>query len=457
MNAGFLVGSGAGFSGDRVDAAQSVVKAIAASGKPGAIIFETLAERTLALGHVARRADPEKGYEPLLEEFLAPIIPTCFRHGIAIIGNFGAANPRAAAKVVRRLACEAGHPDMRIAVVEGDDIRDSIDLSALEVYEADAGLVGDTNEIIAANVYMGARAIADALAAGAQIVITGRVADPSLAVGPLVAHFGWAWEDWDRIASATLAGHLLECGAQVTGGYFGDPGFKDVPSPENIGFPIAEVSENGDIVITKASGTGGCVNLMTVKEQIIYEIHDPASYLTPDVVLDVTGVTVEEVGPDRVFVTGAKGRPRPPTLKVTVSFPGDWLGEAEISYAGPNALARARSAAETIKKRIQMRSLDVRARLDLIGAMSVFDSDDAELDDSDRGAPREVRMRLATSSDKKSESEKCMQEVLALYCCGPAGGGGVRSRIQNRIKTVSYLVPREAVTPAFFFHGDATA
>ncbi|MGN6703761.1 MAG: acyclic terpene utilization AtuA family protein [Burkholderiaceae bacterium] len=457
MNAGFLIGSGAGFSGDRVDAPQSVVKAIADSGKPGAIIFETLAERTLALGQVARRADPGKGYEPLLEEFLAPILSTCHRHGIAIIGNFGAANPRAAAKVIRRLAREAGHPDMRIAVVEGDDIRESIDLSALDVYEADAGLVGDTDEIIAANVYMGARAIADALTAGAQIVITGRVADPSLAVGPLVAHFGWDWDDWDRIASATLAGHLLECGAQVTGGYFGDPGFKEVPSPENIGFPIAEVAENGDFVITKAPGTGGCVNLMTVKEQLLYEIHDPARYLTPDVVLDVTGVSVEEVGPDRVLVTGAKGRPRPPTLKVTVSFPGDWLGEAEISYAGPNAMGRARAAADVIRKRIGMRKLDVRARLDLIGALSVFDSEDAGLGEADRGAPQEVRMRLAVSASDKTEGEKCLQEVLALYCCGPAGGGGVRSRIQNRIKTVSYLVAREAVTPTFFFHGEATA
>lgn len=457
MNAGFLLGSGAGFSGDRVDAPQSVVKAIADSGKPGAIIFETLAERTLALGQVARRADPGKGYEPLLEEFLAPILSICHRHGIAIIGNFGAANPRAAARVVRRLAREAGHPDMRIAVVEGDDIRESIDLSALDVCEADAGLVGDIDEIIAANVYLGARAIADALTAGAQIVITGRVADPSLAVGPLVAHFGWDWDDWDRIASATLAGHLLECGAQVTGGYFGDPGFKEVPSPENIGFPIAEVAENGDFVITKAPGTGGCVNLMTVKEQLLYEIHDPASYLTPDVVLDVTNVEVKEVGPDRVLVTGAKGRPRPPTLKVTVSFPGDWLGEAEISYAGSNALARARAAADVIRKRIAMRRLDVRARLDLIGALSVFDSEDAGLGGADCGAPQEVRMRLAVSASDKTEGEKCLQEVLALYCCGPAGGGGVRSRMQNRIKTVSYLVAREAVTPTFFFHGEATA
>ena len=451
MTSTFLIGCGAGFSGDRVDAPQSVVAAIAASGKPGAIIFETLAERTLALGHVARTMDPEKGYEPLLEEFLTPILAQCYQHKIAIISNFGAANPRAAAKLVRRLAVACGCPELSIAVIEGDDIRDSIDLSKSQVWEGDAGLVGNADEIIAANVYLGAREIAAALTAGADVVITGRVADPALVVGPRVAHFGWDWKDWDKIASATLAGHLLECGSQVSGGYFADPGYKDVQALENIGFPIAEVNQEGDIVMSKAAGTGGCVNAMTVKEQILYELHDPANYLTPDVVLDITQVNIEEIGLDRVRVTGAKGKQRPPTLKATVNFPGDWLGEAEISYAGPNAYARARLAADTIRKRLQMRGLIVRKRLDIIGAMCVFDSDAGSLDDAERGDPQEVRMRLAVSSEVKSDVDKSLQEVLALYCCGPAGGGGVRSRVQNRIRTVSYLVPRDLVSPSFFF------
>lgn len=451
MSDTFLMGCGAGFSGDRVDAPQSVVAAIAASGKPGAIMFETLAERTLALGQLARLADPEKGYDPLLYAFLPPILPICLEHGIPIISNFGAANPPAAARLIRRQAESLGFSGVKIAVVSGDDVRGRIDLSLLDLWEGDAGAELRQDEVIAANAYLGARCISDALNAGAQIVVTGRVADPALALGPLVAHFGWDWHDWDRIAAGTLAGHLLECGAQVTGGYFADPGYKDVPQPENIGFPIAEVSADGGIVMTKAPGTGGLVSTRTVKEQILYEIHDPASYLTPDVILDVTGVEIKQVGPDRVRVTGAKGRAAPPSLKATVCFPGDWLGEGEITYAGPNALARARLAGDTVTKRIHMRGLDVDIRLDMIGTQSVFDSDAFDLQGSFAEPVSEVRLRVAVSGAKKELVEQSVQEVLALYCCGPAGGGGVRTRLQNRIRTASYMLPRNVVSPSFTF------
>lgn len=455
----FLMGCGAGFSGDRIDAPVSVVECIARSGRPGAIMFETLAERTLALGQVARRDDPAKGYEPLLAELVGPVLPDCIRHGIPIIGNFGAANPPAAAALLRRLAQDAGLPNVRIAVVAGDDIRETIDLERLDVWEGDAGLRGSTTEpndtpndkMVAANVYLGARQIADALLQGAQVVVTGRVADPALALGPLVAHFGWDWEDWDRLAAGTLVGHLLECGSQVTGGYYADPGYKDVPRPEAIGFPIAEVSADGSFVVTKAPGTGGLVSVRTVTEQVLYEMHDPAAYLTPDVTLDVTGIELKETGPDRVRVTGVRGWPQPPSLKATVSFPGDWLGEAEISYAGPNAMARARLAADVIGKRIELRRLPVRKRLDLIGALSVFDSDQGHLALDAAADLPEVRVRLAVSGAERLPVEQSLQEVLALLCCGPAGGGGMRSRVQNRIRTVSYLVPRNMVSPSIEF------
>lgn len=446
----FLMGCGAGFSGDRVDAPGSVVDAIARSGHPGAIMFETLAERTLALGHVARRADPALGYEPLLAELVGPVLSACLGAGIPIIGNFGAANPPAAARLLHVLATDLGLPPPSIAVVHGDDIRDGLDLAGLEVWEGDAGLVRDGAALIAANVYLGARPIADALLAGAQIVVTGRVADPALALGPLVAHFGWAWDDWDRLAAGTLAGHLLECGSQVTGGYFADPGFKDVPRPEAIGFPIAEVSAGGAITITKAAGTGGLVSVRTVTEQVLYEMHDPAAYLTPDVTLDVTGITVRQSGPDRVSVQGARGHPAPPSLKATMSFEGDWIGEAEISYAGPNALARARLAADVIGKRLDLRGLALRRRLDLIGAMSVFDDDSGALAGRAGDMP-EVRVRLAVSGADRRPVDQAVQEVLALLCCGPAGGGGMRSQIRNRVRTVSYLVPRNRVSPGFSF------
>ena len=446
----FMMGCGAGFSGDRIDAPISVVDAIATSGRPGAIMFETLAERTLALGHVARRLDPNHGYEPLLDDLVGPILPRCLRAGIPIVGNFGAANPPAAARRLKQLAADRGLPDPAIAIVEGDDVKDTIDLATMDVFEADTGLIREDATLIAANAYLGAKPIADALLAGAQIVVTGRVADPALALGPLAAHFGWAWDDLDRLAAGTLAGHLLECGSQVTGGYFADPGYKDVPRPAEIGFPIAEVRADGSFVITKARGTGGRVDRRTVTEQILYEMHDPAAYLTPDVTLDVSAVSLAADGPDRVLVQGARGHAAPPTLKATVSFEGDWIGEAEISYAGPNALARAKLAATIIGDRITMRQLPVKRRLDLIGALSVFD-DDAGTLATDASEAQEIRVRLAVSGQDRRPVEQSLQEVLALLCCGPAGGGGQRQQVRNRIRTVSYLVPRDRVTPRFVF------
>lgn len=305
---------------------------------------------------------------------------------------------------------------------------------------------------ISANAYIGARAIAEAITAGAQVVVTGRVADPSLALGPLVAHYGWDWNDLDRIAAGTLAGHLLECGAQITGGYFADPGFKDVPRPEAIGFPIAEVAEDGQLVITKSRGTGGVVNRRTVKEQLLYEIHDPAAYLTPDVTLDITEVELAEQGLDRVAVSGARGKAPPETLKATFGFVGDWMGEAEISYAGPNAFARTRLAIDIIDRRLGLRGPKLRRRIDLIGATSVFDSDEGDLRVSFAGlAPGDLRVRLAVSGEDKAQIEKALQEANALYCCGPAGGGGVRMRVQARIRTLSYVIPRDLTLARFSF------
>ena len=442
----FLMGCGAGFSGDRVDAPGPVVAHIAQSGLPGAIMFETLAERTLALGHLARRSDPALGYEPLLEALVGPVLGQCLQAGIPIVGNFGAANPRGAGAALQQLAASAGLAAPRIAIVLGDDIAAGLDPGSLLPFDGEA-LDGT---LVAANVYLGARQIAEALQAGAQIVVTGRVADPALALGPLVAHFGWAWDDWDRLAAGTLVGHLLECGSQVTGGYFADPGMKDVPRPEAIGFPIADVTSDGRFILTKPQGTGGVVSVRTVTEQLLYELHDPAAYLTPDVVLDVTGVTLTQDGPDRVAVQGARGYPAPERLKATLSFEGDWLGEGEISYAGPNAMARARMAADVLGRRLDLRGLALRRRLDLLGTMAVFDNDAGTMPRMTPDLP-EVRVRLAVSGADRAPVEQAMQEVLALLCCGPAGGGGMRSQVRSRIRTASALVPRERVSPTVEF------
>jgi len=410
------------------------------------LIFEVLAERTLALAQLDRRAKSDRGYAPLMEPMLRPVLRRCLDHGIPIVGNFGAANPLAAARLVRQIACEEGTGQPRVAVVEGDDLSDvrGREILQLKLAPADAG-----RELISANAYLGATAIAAALRAGAQVVVTGRVADPSLAVGPAMAHFDWSETEWDKLGRATIAGHLIECGAQVTGGYFADPGFKDVPDLHAVGFPIVEVAADGSFVVGKASRTGGLVDCRTVKEQLLYEVHDPAAYLTPDIVADISGAAVEQVGPDRVAVHGVRGHPRPEALKVIVCFAGGWLGEGEISYAGPNAEARARLAAEIIRRRIGDK---LRLRCDLIGVLSAFGDDRGRaLDHMPSAEARDVRLRIAGVHSECEPIKELLREVTALYTCGPAGGGGVRTAITRRLNSMSCLVPRELVPVTYTF------
>ena len=447
----FRVGNASGFSGDRVDAAAPVVDTLIELGGPSALFFETLAERTVALAQLEKRKNPERGFEPMLERLLEPILLKCLRHGITLIGNFGAANPPAAARVISRLAKRLGESHVRIAVVQGDDVQD-LNLNEHTVYEADAGLDIAAGELIAANAYLSAQPIVQALKAGAQVVVTGRTGDPSLALAPLMHHFGWSMDDWQKLAVGATAGHLLECGAQITGGYFEDPGYKDVPDPANVGFPIAEVHADGRLFITKALRTGGLVTPETVKEQLLYEIHDPAHYITPDVVLDLTSVRVDQVGVDRVQIQGMRGKPAPSTVKVTACFDGGWLGEGEISYAGPNCVARARRAAEVLRQRVAQRKLPVSLRIDLIGLASVHDSDAGTLWQRSSAQPQDVRVRLAASSVLQDDAEQAAREVLALYCCGPAGGGGVRWRTTQRIRTQSYLIDPGLLKVSYSLH-----
>ncbi len=454
------VGCAAGFSGDRTDAAGPVVDALIAAGGPAVLIFETLAERTLALAQLARRTDPNAGYEPLLDDLLAPVLARCLTHGVRIVSNFGAANPRGAAQRILALAQELGLPAPRVAVVLGDDVSGHAGLRNFPGLPPGQG-------IVSANAYLGAQAIADALRAGADIVVCGRVADPSLTLGPAQAHFGWAWDDWDRLAGATMAGHLLECGAQVTGGYYADPGFKDVPDLAHVGYPIAEIHADGHCVISKPAGTGGCIDEHTVKEQLLYELHDPAAYLTPDVVADISQAQVAQVGPDRVSLTGVTGHARPAELRVNVCFENGWLAEGEISYAGARAEGRARLAAQVLRERL----VDCGPlRADLIGVASVFADDrgdwlDTQKANEDQRASAsasgfntasDVRLRVALNHPERRQAERLVREVTALYTCGPAGGGGVRTALKPRLGLVSGTLPRQDI-PAYFEFVEAPA
>jgi hypothetical protein len=438
------IGCGAGFAGDRADGGVAVAESLSGRTGPRYLVYETLAERTLALAQLARRADGRRGHTERLAEFLRPVLRRCVESGIRIVGNFGAANPPAAGRLVAELARDLGLPALRVAVVEGDDLLGYLPESEVRSWPVVEGLSLGAGPLIAANVYLGAGRIRAALDLGADVVVTGRIVDSALALGPLIHEFGWAADDWDRLAAGTLAGHLIECGPQVTGGYYADPGFKDVPGLAAVGFPIAEVTRDGTIVVTKPDGTGGRVDAATVTEQLLYEIHDPASYLGPDVTLDITGVTVAAAGPDRVVVRGARGRPPPATLKATVSGHGDWLAEAEISYAGPGARRRVELAAAVLRERLAGRPEPVR--LDVIGVHSVLDSDAGVLRAAATDGPDgDFRLRLAASAADPDAARDLVAEVTALYTAGPAGGGGVRHAVTHRVRTSSVLVDRAVV------------
>lgn len=433
------IGCGAGFSADRLGPACDLV----AHGRLDVIIFECVGERTLAFAHRDRRLDPGRGYNAQLEARMRRILPLCRAHGTRLVTNMGAANPKAAAAATLRIARELGLTGLRVAYVVGDEVTGVLGRDT-PLWEG--GTIGEVGlELVGANAYLGSDALLPALEAGAEIVIAGRVADPALVLAPLRQRYGWAEDDWRRLGAGTLAGHLLECGMQITGGYFADPGKKEVPRLAQCGFPIAEIDAEGGAVITKLAAAGGCVTERTVKEQLLYEVHDPAGYVTPDVVADFSRVAVEEVGPDRVRLTGASGRVRPAELKVTVGFDGGWLAEAGISYAGPNAVARAELARDVVRERMAEEiGNEAPIRLDLIGVSSLHGTALAYPSDA-----QDVRLRAALRSTERGKAETLLWEIESLLCCGPAGGGGYRGAITPSVVTYSASIARDRVEPRF--------
>ncbi|MGC2945213.1 acyclic terpene utilization AtuA family protein [Burkholderia ambifaria] len=438
------IGAGAGYSGDRIEPAVE----LAEHGQLDYLVFECLAERTIAIAQQARRKDPALGYDPLLDARMQAVLPVAAAKGVRIVSNMGAANPRAAARRTAQIARSLGLAGLKVAAVEGDDVLDVVLRGALRFEESGDEVAAYRERIVSANAYLGAAPIVDALAAGADVVLTGRVADPSLFAAPLIHAFGWRMDDWDTLGAATVVGHLLECAGQVTGGYFADPGYKDVPDLARLGFPIGEVAADGSVVITKVPHAGGRVSAATCKEQLLYEIHDPAHYLQPDVVADFTRVAVVEEAPDRVRVTGGRGTARPDTLKVSVAYVDGHIGEGQISYGGPGALARARLALDIVRERLALTGVAAtELRFDLIGVDALY----GDATPAVRGEPAEVRVRVAGRATTADEAARIGNEVETLYTNGPAGGGGAFKSTREVIAVQSVLLPRAAVTPSFSF------
>jgi len=438
------IGAGAGYSGDRIEPAVE----LAEKGELDYLIFECLAERTIAIGQQARRADPQKGYDPLLAERMQAVLKLCADKGVKIVTNMGAANPLAAAKKTREIALALGLPNLKIAAVTGDDVLDILRDGDYRIEDNGLPVKSLGDALISANAYLGAQPIVDALKAGADVVITGRVADPALVLGPLIHEFGWATDDWKTLGQGTLVGHLLECAGQVTGGYFADPGKKDVKDLARLGFPIAEVAADGSAIITKVDGSGGQVTAATCKEQLLYEIHDPRSYFTPDVIADFSQVVITEVAPDRVAISGGNGRARPATLKTTLGYVDSYVGEGQISYAGPGALARGQLALDIVRERLAITGVQTgEVRYDLIGVNAIHG---AKLS-SVANEPYEVRARVTGRTGSLREAVRIGNEVETLYTCGPAGGGGATKSAREVIAVLSMLLPRELVAPTLHF------
>jgi hypothetical protein len=431
------LGGGAGYAGDRIEPAVE----LAERGDIDYLVFECLAERTIALAQQEKRRDPSSGYDPLLAARMRAVLPACRARGVRVVTNSGAANPLAAAALVRDVARELGLRGVRVAAVTGDDVLDLVAGSDLPLPETGGTVAALGERLLSANAYVGAEPIVEALGAGADVVITGRVADPSLFLAPLVHELGWGADDWTRRAAGTLAGHLLECAGQVTGGYFADPGLKDVAGLASLGFPVGEVRDDGAVTITKVAGSGGRVTARTCKEQLLYEVHDPRAYVTPDVVLDLSDVTVEEIGEDRVLVRGAAGRARPDALKVSVGYRDSFVGEGQISYAGPGAVVRARLALEIVAERLRLTGVRCdETRLDLIGVDALHGPDL-----SHGGEPYEVRARVTVRTSSMADAVRVGNEVETLYTNGPAGGGGVTKSAREVVAVASTFVPRDAV------------
>ncbi|MFL5046488.1 MAG: acyclic terpene utilization AtuA family protein [Xanthobacteraceae bacterium] len=426
------VGCGAGFAGDRLEPAL----VLAEHGALDYLVLECLGERTVALAQLRRLHDPDAGYDPMLERRMDGLLPAIERNGIRLVTNMGAANPAAAAARIAAMAKRKGLA-LKVAAVLGDDVLDRLDRDApcLET----AAPLRSFGALVSANTYLGVDAVLPALQQDVDVIVTGRAADPSLFLAPLVHEFGWRLDDYDLLARGTVVGHLLECGGQLTGGYYADPGVKDVPSLANLGFPFADVDSDGNARFGKVKGTGGIINRATATEQLLYEVTDPFGYETPDVTADFSTAELNDLGHDVVTVSGARGKPRPQRLKVSVGYRAGFLGEGEIGYAGENCVARAELGGDIVRERLANRFPEIR--VDVIGMTSLHRQPLGR----DAYRPYEVRLRVAARSPDRDTARLVGEEVEALFTNGPAGGGGVRKATVEQVGIVSCLVPRDSV------------
>lgn len=442
------IASGQGFWGDLLEAPYYQVT----KGPIDYLVMDYLAEVTMSILQKQKKKNPELGYARDIPELMKRILPICIEKNIKIITNGGGVNPLACALEVKKVAQSIGISNLKIGIVLGDDILDRVDeflQSGIELNNMETGesISVIKDKLLSANVYFGSEPIVEALKLGAQIVITGRTTDTGLTLAPMVYEFGWDYNNYDLMAVGTVAGHILECGAQSTGGNFlGD--WESIPNMAEIGFPIAEAYPSGDVIITKHENTGGLVSVETVAEQLVYEIGDPENYITPECIADFTSIKLEQVGNNRVKVYDVKGKPPTKFYKVSASYFDGFSAVGTLTYTWPKALTKAKAADRILRRRLELLGLQFdEIRTEYLGYNACFGPIAKEIDED---LINEVVFRIAVRGKDYSAIERFGREIAPLVLTGPPSVTGFAGGRPKPSEVVAYwpaLIPKDLIKP----------
>ena len=448
MKESVRVAAGQGFWGDLLDAPVRQVE----GGPIDYLMLDYLAEVTMSIMQKQKARDPNAGYAKDFIPLMRRILSTCVERDIRVTANAGGVNVRGCANAVRDVAQELGLAGkLRIGIVTGDDILTRLDEfvgRGIELRNMDTGepLSSVLDRIQSANVYLGAWPMVDALKQGARVVITGRATDTGLTLAPLINEFGWGATDWDLLSAGTIAGHIIECGAQCSGGNC-QYDWQSIPDLANVGFPIAEAKPDGTFVITKHDNTGGRVNVPSVKEQLVYEMGDPHEYITPDCVADFTTIHLEDAGPNRVRVFGVKGLPATEFLKVSISYSAGFKAVGTLVYAWPDAYAKAQAADKILRQRLDRLGLKFDQVLtEFVGVNATH----GPLSGPPPSDIPEVQLRVGVRGSVKSDIERFTKELAPLILTGPpavTGFAGGRPRVEEIVAYWPALIPKEEINP----------
>ncbi|KAB2909446.1 MAG: DUF1446 domain-containing protein [Ignavibacteriales bacterium] len=442
------IASGQGFWGDLIEAPFWQVT----SGQVDYLVMDYLAEVTMSILQKQKNKDPKLGYARDIPPLMRRILPICSEKGIKVITNGGGVNPRGCAEAIAEVANSLGISGLKIAVIEGDNINNRLDelIAAgayLENMETGEPIDSVKDKLLSANVYFGAFPIVEALQKGADIVITGRTTDTGLTLAPMIYEFGWDKEDFDKMAVGTVAGHILECGAQATGGNFlGD--WESIPNMEKPGFPIAEAYPNGEVVITKHESLGGAVTIDTVSEQLLYEIGDPTDYITPDCVADFTSIQLKDEGNNRVRMSGVKGKSYTPFYKVSCSYEYGYSSVATLTYSWPQALKKGKAADAILRKRLENLGCTFdEFRTEFVGYNACHGAAAKEVNEDEIN---EIMVRFAVRGNDYASVERFGKEIAPLILTGPpavTGFAGGRPKPSSVVAYWPALIRKELVTP----------